>query len=61
MNVFKSTTFQFCGMVLTVSALAAANGNLTWAAWLDQAVILVGIYASKEGVKYGAEAYGNKQ
>lgn len=57
LTVFKSTTFQFCFMVLAGSAVAAFMGQLAWATWLDQAVILVGIYASKEGVRYSAAAY----
>jgi len=57
LKLLESTTFQFCGLVLTVSALAAVNGDLKWLEWLNEAVILIGIFASKEGVKYGAKAY----
>ena len=60
MNLLKSTVFQFCAMVLVISAIAAANGELTWAGWLSEAVVMVGIYASKEGVKYGATAYKDR-
>ena len=63
LTVFKSTTFQFAFMVLVASAVAAFMGQLEWVKWLDEAVVLVGIYASKEGIKYGATAYteANKQ
>ena len=48
-------------MILAGSAAAAAfSDGLTWSQWLSEAVIILGIYASKEGVRYGAEAYGNK-
>lgn len=55
--VFKSTTFQFCFMVLVASAVAAFMGQLAWVKWMEEAVVLVGIYASKEGIRYGASAY----
>jgi len=57
-KLFRSTVFQFCILILITSAVAAANGMLTWIEWLNEAVVLVGIYASKEGVRYGAAAYG---
>ena len=57
MKIFESTVFQFCAMVLIISAIAAANGELTWTEWLSEAVVMIGIYASKEGIKYGATAY----
>jgi len=56
----SSTVFQFCALVLAASAIAAFQGTLEWSQWLSEAVVLVGIYASKEGVKYGAEAYKDK-
>jgi len=59
-RLLGSTVFQFCAMVLTGSAIAAANGQLTWAEWLSEAVVMIGIYASKEGVRYGASAYENR-
>lgn len=57
MKIFESKVFQFCAMVLIISAIAAANGELTWKEWLSEAVVMIGIFASKEGVKYGAAAY----
>lgn len=57
----QSTTFQFAALVLIVSGLAAANGALSWQEWINEAVILVGIYASKEGVRYGATAIGSNK
>ena len=55
-----SSVFAFCAVVLGGSAVAAFNGQLSWEAWLTEAVVLVGIYASKEGIRYGASAYENK-
>lgn len=61
MAVFKSTTFQFSLMILLVGAFAAqfstGEGRLTWELWWDAAVYFVAIYAGKEGVRYGSEAY----
>ena len=60
-KLLTSTVFQFSFMILAGSAAAAAfSDGLTWSQWLSEAVIILGIYASKEGVRYGAEAYGNK-
>lgn len=62
MKLLCSTVFQFCAIILIVAGIAAGNtGDLTWKDWLDQAVYFVGIYASKEGVRYGATAYGGKE
>jgi len=61
MKLFESSTFQFCFMVLAVSAVAAGlTEDLTWKDWLKEAVYFVGIYAGKEGVKYGTQAYKDK-
>jgi hypothetical protein len=58
--IYHSTTFQFCALVLLVSAGAALSGRLEWATWLSEAVYLVGIYAGKEGARYGAAAYKDR-
>ena len=55
--LFKSSTFQFCLLVLIVAGIAALNDKITWAAWLDASIYFVGIYAGKEGVSKGATAY----
>ena len=60
MKLLESSVFQFCAMVLIISAVAAASGELSWTEWLSEAVVMIGIYASKEGVKYGAAAYKGK-
>jgi hypothetical protein len=61
MKLFQSTTFQFCFIVLAVSGVAAGfTDDLTWKDWLKEAVYFVGIYAGKEGIKYGASAYEGK-
>lgn len=60
MKIFESTTFQFCFMVLVVAGLAAAFGDLEWKTWLEQSIYLIGIYAGKEGIRYGASAYEGK-
>jgi len=58
MKLFQSSTFQFCLIVLFVSGVAAGfTGDLTWKDWLDEAVYFVGIYAGKEGIRYGADAH----
>ncbi len=58
MKLFDSTTFKFCLLVLIAGALAAAfSTELSWAVWFEKAVYFVGIYAAKEGVRYGASAY----
>jgi len=58
---YESTTAQFAIFVLSIAALAAGfTDQLTWTAWLDSAMVALGIYASKEGVRYSAEAYQNK-
>lgn len=58
MKLFESSTFQFCMIILVCSAFAAGfTDDLTWKDWLNEAIIMLGIYASKEGVRYGAEAY----
>ena len=57
---WNSTTAQFGVSILTVGALAAGFSDYTWTLWMDQAIIIIGIYASKEGVRYGAEAYSNR-
>jgi len=59
-KLFDSTVFQFCGIILFVSGLAALTGEITWAEWLDASKYLIGIYATKESVKYGATAYKEK-
>ncbi len=61
MKLFESSTFQFCLLVLGASAFAAGlTDDLSWKDWFDGAVYFVGIYASKEGVKYGSNAYKEK-
>lgn len=61
MRLLSSTTFQFCFLILFVSGIAAYNtGDLTWKDWLDASIYLIGIYAGKEGVRYGSDAYRNK-
>ena len=59
-NLLNSTTFQFAAMILAGSAFAAFQGQLAWATWLSEAVVILGIYASKEGVRYSAAAYQAK-
>lgn len=63
MRVFwESTTAQFGIMILSISALAAGfTDDLTWKDWLSEAIIVLGIYASKEGIRYGAEAYKSQE
>jgi len=57
-KLLTSTVFQFSFMILAGSAIAAGfSAELTWKDWLSEAVIVLGIYASKEGIRYGAEAY----
>jgi len=56
-RLLSSTVFQFSFLILLVGALAVIYSDVTWAQWFDQAKYYVGIYATKEGVKYGAEAY----
>ena len=57
---WESTTAQFGICILAVGALAAGFSDLTWAAWFDGALVILGTYATKEGVRYGSEAYKNK-
>ena len=58
MRLFESTTFQFSMIVLCISGLAAGfTEDLTWKDWLKEAVYFVGIYAGKEGVRMGSDAY----
>jgi len=57
-KLFESSVFQFCILILLVAALAAGfTDDLTWKDWVDTAMVLIGIYTTKEGVKYGASAY----
>jgi len=58
---YESTTAQFAIFVLTIAALAAGfTDQLTWAVWLDSAMVALGIYASKEGIRMGSDAYSSK-
>lgn len=57
MKLFNSTTFQFSALVLFIGILATLYSDVTWLQWFDQAKYYVGIYASKEGIRYGSEAY----
>ncbi len=57
---WESTTAQFGIFILSVGAMAAGFSNYQWDQWMIQAVIVLGIYASKEGIRYSAEAYQNK-
>ena len=57
-KLFESSVFQFSILILSTSALAAGfTEDLSWKDWLSEAIIILGIFATKEGVKYGAEAY----
>ena len=59
---YESTTAQFALLVLLVAGLAAGfhlDPNFGWAQWADLGKWAVGIYATKEGVRYGAEAVKN--
>jgi len=62
-KLFNSSVFQFCLIILFISGMAAGfTDDLTWKDWLDTAMVLIGIYTTKEGVKYGASAYeGSRQ
>ena len=57
---WESTTAQFGIAILTVGVLAVGYSDYTWEAWMIQAIVVLGIYAGKEGVRYSAEAYQNK-
>ena len=60
-KLLTSSVFQFSFMILAGSAAAAGfSESLTWKEWLSESVIILGIYASKEGVKYGVSAYEGK-
>jgi len=60
-KLLTSTVFQFSFMILAGSAVAAAmSDGLTWEQWLSEAVVILGIYASKEGVRYASSAYEGK-
>jgi len=56
-KVYESTTAQFGIGILVIGALAVVYSDLTWLQWLEAAKWILGTYAAKEGVKYGAEAY----
>ena len=58
---YESTTAQFGIMILSVAALAVGFSDLTWVQWLDAAKWIMGFFASKEGIRYGAEAYSNNE
>jgi len=61
MKLIESTTFQMCVVVLTIGALAAGfTEDVTWLDWFTKALEAVFVYALKEGVRYGAEAYEGK-
>lgn len=57
MKLFSSSVFKFSAMVLLVGLIGVYNGGLSWELWFEQAKFYVGIYAGKEGVRYGSEAY----
>ena len=58
MKLIESTTFQFGLFILLVAGLAAGfTDDLTWKDWVLEAKYMLGIYATKEGVRYGSEAY----
>lgn len=61
MRLFESSTFQFCLIILIVAGIAALNNKITWSAWLDASIYFVGIYAGKEGVEKGANAYKQRK
>lgn len=62
MRLFQSTTFGFAVLILTVAGIVAGNdAGLTWRDWLDAAISTLLFYAGKEGIRYGAEAYRDKQ
>jgi len=61
MKLFDSSVFQFCAIILIVAGLAAGlSSDVTWKDWIDIAMVLIGIYASKESVRYGATAYKDR-
>lgn len=57
---YESTTAQFGIFILSVGALAAGFSDLTWDKWLESSLVILGIYGTKESVKYGSAAYQNK-
>ena len=60
-NLFQSSVFKFCFIVLTVAGIVAFNkAGITWGEWLKSAIYCIGIYAGKEGVKYGSSAYKDR-
>lgn len=60
-QLLDSTTFKFCLLVMIAGAIVAGfSDELSWLVWFEKSVYFVGIYATKEGVRYGAEAHGSK-
>lgn len=59
MRVFyESTTAQLGLVILSIAGLASGfTDDLKWNDWLDAAIYVLGIYAGKEGIRYGSEAY----
>lgn len=60
---YESTTAQFSLIVLSAAALAAGfqlDPDFGWKEWSELGKWAVGIYATKEGIRYGSEAYGGK-
>jgi hypothetical protein len=58
MKLFESSVFQFCILILFIAGLAAGfTDDLTWKDWLEAAMVLIGIYTTKEVGRYGASAY----
>ena len=59
-RLLSSTTFQFSAIVLFIGILGVLYSDVTWLEWFDQAKYYVGIYATKEGVRMGSDAYKGK-
>lgn len=55
-----SSVFNALALILTAGFMLVLFKGLTPISWLDAAMVGLGIYASKEGVKYASSAYENK-
>ncbi len=57
---YESTTAQFGLLILSTGALAAGFTDYTWSSWMDNAIIVLGIYGTKEIGGKAATAYKEK-
>lgn len=57
MKLLLSSTFQFAALIIGGALLLGVEPDKV----LDVAVYALGIYAGKEGVKYGSAAYKERK